>query len=156
MGMTNELSAAIDASHDRIAQLSGKVDDIGAGFARIPDRTSAGHQRAMKALRMVRDDDARAWERLWSLRQSDDHELAFSDPEPLVTIIITTYSNWPLMRERAIPSVLGQTYENFECIFGDAAPPEAGEVVKSFSDARLRFVNLRYRGPYPPDRAEPG
>ena len=91
-----------------------------------------------------------ARERLWDLRDSDEYARAFDDDEPLVTIIITTYNNWALLRERALPSVLAQTYEHFECIIvGDAAPPEAAAVVASFADARLRFVNLPYRGPYP-------
>ena len=113
-------------------------------------RTAAEHQRVMQALRIVRDDDVAARERLWDLRDSDEYARAFDDDEPLVTIIITTYNNWALLRERALPSVLAQTYEHFECIIvGDAAPPEAAAVVASFADARLRFVNLPYRGPYP-------
>ena len=39
------------------------------------------------------------------------------------------------------------------CDRGRRAPPETAEVVASFGDARLKFVNLPYRGPYP-DRKE--
>jgi hypothetical protein len=105
----------------------------------------------MHALRIVRDNDAAARERLWALRVTDEYALAFDENEPLVTIIITTYNNSALLRERALPSVLAQSYDRFECIVvGDAAPPEAASAVASFGDRRLRFVNLPYRGPYPP------
>jgi hypothetical protein len=37
---------------------------------------------------------------------------------------------------------------------GDCAPEETAEVVESFGDDRLSFVNLPYRGPYPDDSKE--
>jgi len=100
----------------------------------------------------VRDDDERARARLWALRNSPEYALAYDDPDPLVSIIVTTYHNWQLMRDRCLPSLLAQTHENIEVIvIGDAAPPEAGETVAAFGDPRLRYVNLPYNGPYPED-----
>ena len=145
VGMLDEVAVALDASRTQSEALRVRVEELIA-------RSAAEHERTMQALRVVRDDDARAWERLWSLRRTDEYERAFTESEPLVTIIVTTYSNWRLLRERALPSVLAQTYEHYEClVIGDAAPPEAAAAVESFGDARLRFVNLPYRGPYPPD-----
>jgi putative methyltransferase (TIGR04325 family) len=67
-----------------------------------------------------------------------------------VSVVIPTFDNYRLLRERAIPSVLAQTYQRFEIVVvGDAAPAEAREAVESFGDARLRYSNLPYRGPYP-------
>jgi hypothetical protein len=141
----DDLASIVTASSQEVTAMRAAVDELAA-------RTLAEHQRAMHALRVVRDDDARARETLWKLRDSKDYALAFDQDEPLVTVVITTYNNWALLRERALPSVLAQTYERFECIVvGDAAPPEAAEAVGSFGDDRLHFVNLPYRGPYPPD-----
>ena len=99
---------------------------------------------------MVRDDDAAARSTLWSLRSTPAYALAYEEDEPLVTIIISTYTNWALLRDRSLPSVLAQTYEHWETIVvGDAAPDEARQAVESFGDPRIRFVNLPYRGPYP-------
>ncbi|MFZ0040368.1 MAG: glycosyltransferase [Solirubrobacteraceae bacterium] len=70
-----------------------------------------------------------------------------------MTIIVTTYNRPELLRERALPSMLAQTYERLECIVVGDASADAAEVVRSFGDTRLRFVNLPYRGPYP-DRSE--
>ena len=58
------------------------------------------------------------------------------------------------LANRSIPSVLAQTYENFELlVIGDAATPEVEEAARSFDDPRVRFENLPLRGPYPADRA---
>jgi len=143
-----EMSAQLAASQAEISLIRGTLEEFNR-------RNAAEHQRVMQVLRIIRDDDASARERLWSLRASDDYALAWDEDEPLVTIIITTYNNWPLMRERSLPSVLAQTYERFECIvIGDAAPPEAAAAVASFGDTRLRYVNLPYRGPYPDQRSD--
>ena len=106
--------------------------------------------RMLDALRAIRDDDSAAWQALWRLRDTEEYAAAFDEDEPLVSVVIPTWTNWRLLRERALPSLLEQTYKRFECIVvGDAAPPEAADVVGSFGDDRLRFVNLPYRGPYP-------
>ena len=143
----------IDVSAQLTSHLQACLADLASirhRLEQIDGRTAADHQAEMHALRIVRDDDAAARERLWNLRQSDEYGLAFDEDEPLVTIIITTYNNWPLLRERSLPSVLAQTYQRFECIVvGDAAPADADATVASFGDPRLRFVNLPYRGPYP-------
>jgi hypothetical protein len=146
--MSAQLTAGLQACQAEVSSIRGRLEQLDA-------RTAAEHQRVMQVLRIVRDDDATARERLWSLRASDEYSLAFDEDEPLVSIIITTYNNWPLLRERSLPSVLAQTYERFECIIvGDAAPPEAAAAVASFGDSRLRYVNLPYRGPYPPQRSD--
>jgi hypothetical protein len=151
-----ELAQRTEAEHDRTMEaLSGSSAQLAATRAELSElreRTAAEQRRTMEALRVVRDDHGVAWEALWRLRKSDDYALAFEEDEPLVSVIMPTYMGWKLMRERALPSLLGQTYRRFECIVvGDAAPAEAEEAVSSFGDDRLRFVNLPYRGPYPHD-----
>jgi Glycosyl transferase family 2 len=133
-----------------VAVLRAEVTALGARLDDMSARAAANHDRAMHALRVVRDADSSARETLWRLRGSPEYARAFDEDEPLVTILVTTYRNWPMLRERCLPSVLAQTYERFEVIVvGDAAPPETEEVVRSFGDDRLRFVNLPYNGPYP-------
>jgi glycosyltransferase involved in cell wall biosynthesis len=77
-----------------------------------------------------------------------------TSPSPLISVRIATYNRPKLLLERAIPSVLRQTYDRFEVVIvGDCSPAsaeiEAG--VRRFSDPRLRFRNLGRRGPYPRD-----
>lgn len=66
--------------------------------------------------------------------------------------MIATYDNHEMLRTRALPSVLAQTYERLEVVVaGDAAPEQAGAAVAELGDERFRFVNRGYRGPYPED-----
>jgi putative methyltransferase (TIGR04325 family) len=108
--------------------------------------------RGREALLALSDREPWRRARLWELRAGPDYEPAFTDDEPLVSVVIPTYDNHRLLGERSIPSVLAQTYQNFEVVVvGDAAPPEARAVVEGFGDPRISFHNRPYRGPYPED-----
>jgi glycosyltransferase involved in cell wall biosynthesis len=91
-------------------------------------------------------EDAENRRRLWDLRESPEYEQAFSEAEPLVSVAIATYDRPQLLRDRVLPSVLGQTYANLEVIVvGDHAGPEVEDAVASFGDPRLRYRNLSQR-----------
>ena len=71
---------------------------------------------------------------------------------PLVTVIVNTYNRSRLLTERCIPSILKQTYDNFELIIvGDGCTDETEELVSQIKDPRLSFYNLPERGRYPSD-----
>jgi hypothetical protein len=75
------------------------------------------------------------------------------DSEPLVTVRIATYNRGPLIAERAIQSVLGQTYRNLEVlVVGDACDDATAAAVRAVDDKRVRFINLPTRGLYPEDQ----
>jgi glycosyltransferase involved in cell wall biosynthesis len=60
--------------------------------------------------------------------------------KPLVSIVLPTYKRAHVL-PNAIRSVLGQTYTNLELIIiDDNSPDNTPEVVKSFSDERIRYV----------------
>lgn len=65
------------------------------------------------------------------------------DKQPLVSIITTTHNRGTLI-ERAIKSVLGQTYKNIEYIIVDGASTDnTKDIVKSYAnDKRLKYVYL--------------
>lgn len=74
----------------------------------------------------------------------------WSDPNPLVTVRILTYNRPQLLVERAIASVLRQSYQNFEIlVVGDCAVPETEDALAKIGDPRIRYFNLSTRGPYP-------
>ena len=144
------LARSPSTAADDAAACRSELRDLRIQFAEQAAKASSDHERTVLALRMVRDDDAAARSTLWSLRSTPAYASAYEEDEPLVTIIISTYTNWALLRDRSLPSVLAQTYERWETIVvGDAAPDEARQAVESFGDPRIRFVNLPYRGPYP-------
>jgi len=75
--------------------------------------------------------------------------------DPLITVIIPTYNRAELLVTRAIPSVLAQSYENFEIlVIGDCCTDDTGERLACFDDARIRFYNLPERPPYPEDKTK--
>lgn len=75
-------------------------------------------------------------------------EHAYRDPNqtPLVTVCVPTYNRGPLLMERAVASVLSQTYTNLELmIVGDHCTDDTAELLAGIKDPRLRFHNLPKR-----------
>jgi glycosyltransferase involved in cell wall biosynthesis len=61
---------------------------------------------------------------------------------PVISVITATY-NWSSVLRCAIESALAQTFTGFEMIVvGDGCTDDSGDVVASFGDPRLRWVNL--------------
>ncbi len=69
--------------------------------------------------------------------------MSYKSKIPTVSIIIPTYNRAHLV-DRAIQSVLDQTYQDFELIVvDDASTDNTEEVVKSFKDKRIRYICLQ-------------
>ena len=63
------------------------------------------------------------------------------EKNPLVSVIIPTYNRASLLK-RAIKSVLDQTYKNLEIIIvDDGSTDRTEEIVKDFSDKRIRYIH---------------
>jgi len=61
---------------------------------------------------------------------------------PVVSVIIPTYNRAHFLGE-TIQSVLNQTYKDFEIVIvDDGSTDKTEELVKSFSDGRLRYIKL--------------
>lgn len=68
------------------------------------------------------------------------------ESDPLVTVCIPTYNRGPLLMERAVKTVLSQTYQNIELmIVGDHCTDSTAELLAGVTDPRLRFYNLPKR-----------
>ncbi len=86
-------------------------------------------------------------------RAAHEHEYADPNEKPLISIIIPTYNRAELLMTRAVPSILAQTYQNFEVlIIGDHCSDDTGERIAALDDPRFTFYNLPERPPYPPDK----
>lgn len=74
------------------------------------------------------------------------------DAKPLITITIPTFDRGRLIIDRTLPSILNQTYSNFEVlIIGDCAVGETPEILAKIEDPRVIFINLTKRTKYPDD-----
>jgi glycosyltransferase involved in cell wall biosynthesis len=74
------------------------------------------------------------------------HEYATPNQKPLVSVCVPTYNRGPLLIERAVASVLAQTYENLELVIvGDHCTDNTEELLSHITDPRLRFFNLPSR-----------
>ena len=72
-----------------------------------------------------------------------------NEVNPLITVYTPTYNRVGLLVERAITSVLSQTYKNFEYIIvGDGCTDTTEETVKSINDPRIRFFNIKRKRPH--------
>ncbi|MCS7214653.1 MAG: glycosyltransferase family 2 protein [Thermodesulfovibrio sp.] len=82
------------------------------------------------------------------------HEKDYKDKNenPLISVYTPTYNRAQLLIERAVNSVLNQTYKNFEYIIvGDCCTDNTEELISKIKDPRIRFYNLPKRGyRYPP------
>lgn len=83
------------------------------------------------------------------MRQEPDYGKPF-EGEPLVSVRVATFNRGATLCERALASLLGQTYTNWQAlVVGDACTDDTEERVSALGDDRIRFWNLPYRGPYP-------
>lgn len=75
-----------------------------------------------------------------------------SSSEPLISVVINTWNRGKLLTERTLPSVLTQTYQNFEIVIvGDGCTDDTEERVRAMRDPRIRYLNMPKHGDYPQD-----
>lgn len=74
------------------------------------------------------------------------------EKEPLISVYVPTYNRCELLMERAVDSVLKQSYSNFEFIIvGDHCTDNTEKFISAIKDHRIRFYNISSRGyRYPP------
>ena len=83
-------------------------------------------------------------------RMTRQYNDAYKKKKPLVTVCITTSDRAHLLRERALTSMLRQTYRNLQVVVvGDACEDDTMRIVRGLRDRRFSFINLSMRGPYP-------
>ncbi len=145
-----ETGAQLGALSAQLTQLQELAASQASRLEELASDQQKAHRQLVEILRFLHSRGQRRRAQLHQLRTDTAYERAFTESDPLVSVVIATYDNYELLRDRSIPSVLAQSYQNFEVIVvGDAAPDEAREVVEGFDDARISFFNLPYRGPYP-------
>jgi glycosyltransferase involved in cell wall biosynthesis len=68
----------------------------------------------------------------------------YDESNPLISVYVPTFNRCSILMERAIPSVLNQTYSNFEFIvIGDGCSDNTEQEVLKIKDDRIKFVNIK-------------
>jgi glycosyltransferase involved in cell wall biosynthesis len=90
---------------------------------------------------------------LLRLRRDPEYARAYGE-RPLVSARIGVYRPGPELFERALASLLAQTYQDWEAILVcDGSDPETAARVAELGDERVRCVQRPRNGPYPKDQA---
>lgn len=66
----------------------------------------------------------------------------YKNIEPLVNVIIPTF-NRPLYFQKALKSILNQSYENIKVIVVNDGGQDVSDIVESFYDSRIIFINRK-------------
>ncbi len=154
----DHLDARLDIIQTDVPNVGRETRDVGEQITRAVIQHSELEigrlDRIEAVLRYLDDERAANRRRLYALRAGEDYELAWTDPDPLVSFIVPTYDRWEKLRDVALPSMLGQTHSNVEVlVVGDCAPPETAAAIEAVGDPRVRYYNRPVRGPYPEDRS---
>jgi hypothetical protein len=159
----NQIQGSIMDLHKRLDWIEAEIREIPPREERIKaqieevstaeaERTAVARREIQIALKAIYEKADEQRLRLFELRQEPDYQAAFTETEPLVSFVIPTYDRFELLRDRSLPSILNQSYENLEVIVsGDDSPAETAKVIEDLDDPRLRFINRTVRGPYPED-----
>jgi glycosyltransferase involved in cell wall biosynthesis len=91
------------------------------------------------------------WKLAW-LRHRFEKFYGPDDPAPKVFVYTPTYNRGLILQERALKSVLSQTYKNFVyLVVGDCCTDETSEIMGKVDDPRVQYCNLPRRSyRYPP------
>ena len=72
--------------------------------------------------------------------------------KPLISIVMPTYNRCKILSEIGLPTVLNQTYKNFELIIvSDGSTDNTEEEIKKFNDKRIKFYKIIRKKRYPPN-----
>jgi glycosyltransferase involved in cell wall biosynthesis len=132
--------------------MDAKVLKITRPFRSLLYRQIPGLFRLQRDLRLERRLEQWAASDIPTLHEARRlHEASYRNlNHPLVSVTIATYNRGRILTERTLPSVLQQTYQNFEIIVvGDACTDDTAERIAQLNDPRIRFHNLSERGEYP-------
>ena len=76
-------------------------------------------------------------------RLRHEGEYADRNEDPLISVVMTTYKRARVLVNRCLPSILNQTYRNFELVItADSRVDETAALVSQIRDPRIRFFDV--------------
>jgi len=144
LGFQDSLQRLEAAQADR--QLKEAQNDLDASYIRR--RLEA----ELVGLRQDRDDVPSLKAFLATLRKTREYNRAWADSNPLVSVRVASYINTQQLMEITIPSVLAQTYQNFEIVIVNDGPNErTRRAILAVGDSRICYEEFPTRRVYPTD-----
>nr|WP_246340121.1 glycosyltransferase family 2 protein [Ancylobacter tetraedralis] len=135
------------ATSERVAALHTEIYELRVALQREARRVDYALAE-LEGLASLRDEFHQA-------RRTEEYRRAFTDPEPLVSVCVTTYNRSSLLIDRCITSLREQSYRNLQIIVsGDHCTDDTAERLAKVGDPRIEFYNLDRRMPYPPPGKE--
>jgi glycosyltransferase involved in cell wall biosynthesis len=90
-------------------------------------------------------------EQYHAYRAKPAYQEVFEVDTPLVSVCVATMDRAEVLVERAVASILCQSYRHLEVIVvGDDCRDDTAQRLSRLGDDRITFVDLPQRGPYPP------
>ncbi len=133
------LSKEVNILTEKIAQSNIRLNDL-----------QKENSNFLEAIKVLQEKNSDTTKRLWEMRESDKYSKTLDNKEPLVTVRIASYNKTNQIIKRAIPSVLRQTYQNFEIVIVNDGPnPKTRKAIENIADQRIRYYELPYRSRYP-------
>ena len=100
------IGASLESQRADLARLASQLAAVEEQVREERAQAAQRDERVRQILRVLFSDERTMRERLWRERAGESYELAFTDPDPLVSVVIPTYDNFRLLGERALPSIL--------------------------------------------------
>lgn len=152
----------LDERMKRVEYLEAKIDNLELQVADSLKKVTESLDKQLKLSQVSQEiikahyqDIGMLRNRLILLRDSDDYKKTFTNKQPLISIRIATYNRAQTLIDKAIASILKQTYQNFEVVIvGDHCTDDTEQKIKQLNDSRIRFYNLYNRSIYPEDRID--
>ena len=152
IGRSNAIEQQLGSVDEKLAELERSVEALKRSASMLPHLTeevaaihAAIDERVQPMLRVIVDEESDNRRLLYKLRADPAYQSAYTDPDPLVSIVIATLGRAEML-SRALPSLLSQSHTNIEVlIVGDHSPPDVEAAIGDLGDPRVHYSNLSQR-----------
>ena len=153
-----DLQAQLGQVQAQLVDLEAQLAEMGTHLGDVPTAVDAiRHVQAaqVQVSRAAYDDLGTLRDKLVAVRASPGYAAVFEHSEPIISVPIATYNAAELLVERAVASVLAQSYTRWEMVVvGDGCTDDTAARIEALGDPRIRFVNLPFRTIYPDGERE--